>query len=184
MEKKKIVYKKKFELIKEDLLKEILKMKPGEKLPTEYELVKIYNVNRGTINKVLSFLEHERLIERKTKVGTIVRPREGRKLNYRIGVLIERATGHVYGKLTHLLIRQIQGNLYFPVLIDNTPGKEEISLNQIEDVIENRPEFIIIDGVGDFRFDLIKKNISKIKNLIFINKFESELKFKATFILS
>ncbi|MCM8785767.1 MAG: GntR family transcriptional regulator [Candidatus Omnitrophica bacterium] len=181
---KKIVFKKKFEILKEYLTEEILKRKPGEKLPTEHELVKIYNVNRGTINKVLSFLEQEGLIERKTKVGTIIKPIDERKLNYRIGVLIERATGHVYGKLTHLIIRQMQENLYFPVLIDNTPGKEEISLNQIEDVIENRPEFIVIDGVGDFRFDLIKKNISKIKNLIFINKFESELKFKATFILS
>ncbi|MFN4227600.1 MAG: GntR family transcriptional regulator [Candidatus Ratteibacteria bacterium] len=180
----KIVFKKKFEIIKEHLTEEILKRKPGEKLPTEHELVKIYNVNRGTINKVLSFLEQEGLIERKTKVGTIVKSREKRRLSYRIGVLIERATGHVYGKLTHLIIRQIQENSYFSVLIDNTPGKEENLLNQIEDVIENSPEFIIIDGVGDFNFALIKRNVSKIKNLIFINKFESNLKFKATFILS
>ncbi len=180
----KIVYKKKFEILKEYLIEEISKRKPGEKLPTEHELVKIYGVNRGTVHKVLSFLEHEGLIERKTKIGTIIKPREKRKLIHRIGALIERATGHVYGKLTHLIIKNIQENYYFPLLIDNTPGKEKELLKYIEDLIENNPEFIVIDGVGDFPFSFLKSRVSKIKNIFFINKFETSLKFKATFILS
>jgi len=180
----KIVFKKKFEILKEELLREIMKRKPGEKLPTENQLVKIYGVNRGTINKVLSFLEHEGLIERKTKIGTIIKPREERKLTYRIGVIVERRTGHVYGYLSELLIRKIQENKFFPVIIDETPIIDEKVIKHIEEAIENNPEFIVIDGVGDFPFSFLKGNISKIRNLIFINKFESNLKFRATYILS
>lgn len=181
---KKLRYKKKFEILKEYLLEEIFKKKPGEKLPTEHELVKIYGVNRGTVNKVLSFLEHEGLIERKTKVGSIVKSREERKLNYRIGVVIERAAGHVYGKLTHLIIRKIQTNSYFPLLIDNTPEKEKYIVKYLPDVIENNPEFIVVDGVGDFPFSFLKENSEKVKNIVFVNKFECDLDFKATFVLS
>jgi len=182
----KIVFKRKFEILKEELLREIMKRKPGDKLPTEHQLVKIYGVNRGTINKVLSFLEHEGLIERKTKIGTIIKSREERKLAYRIGVIVERRTGHVYGYLSELLIRQIQENRYFPIIIDETPIPQEnlIIIEQIKDILDNNPEFIVVDGVGDFPFSFLKRNISKIKNLIFINKFESSLKFRATYILS
>ncbi|MGC8977265.1 MAG: GntR family transcriptional regulator [Candidatus Ratteibacteria bacterium] len=182
--KKKIVFKRKFEVLKEEILKEILKRKPGEKLPTEEQLVEIYGVNRGTINKVLSFLEHEGLIERKTKIGSIIKPVEERKLNYRIGVLVERATGHLYEKLTHLIIREIQKSKYFPLIVDETPNPGENVIIHLEEILDNNPEFIIVDGVGDFPFKFLKENFSRIKNLIFINKFETDIKFKATYILS
>lgn len=177
------IFKSKIEILKEKLIEEIFKKSPGEKLPTEYELAKFYGVNRGTINKVLSLLENEGLIERKTGIGSIVNNRENRRLNYRLGVVIERSSGHVYEALTRMIIRKIQENAFFPLLIDLSESTEKI-LSHLKEVIINNPEFIVIDGIGYFPFNFIKENIEKIRNLIFINRYESDLDFKATYILS
>jgi GntR family transcriptional regulator len=47
-------------------------MEPGEKLPTEEELVKIFGVSLITIRKALSHLEEEGLIVRNRAIGTYV----------------------------------------------------------------------------------------------------------------
>lgn len=182
MEKEKI-FKTKIEILKEKLLYEILKKNPGEKLPTEHELAKIYGVNRGTINKVLSLLENEGLIERKTGIGSIVKERNERRLNYRLGVVVERSIGHVYEFLTRLMIKKIQDNRYFPLLVDLEEPTEKI-LTHLKEILENNPEFVIVDGIGYFPFNFLKENISKIRNLIFINRFETNLNINATYILS
>lgn len=46
--------------------------KPGELLPTEYELAAEYGVSQGTVRKALIALEGERLIVRRQGVGTYV----------------------------------------------------------------------------------------------------------------
>jgi DNA-binding LacI/PurR family transcriptional regulator len=182
MEKEKI-FKTKIEILKEKLLYEIFQKKPGEKLPTEYELAKFFGVNRSTINKVLSLIENEGLIERKTGIGSIVKERNERRLNYRIGVIVERSSGHVYEYLTRLMIKKIQDNRFFPLLVDLGEPTEKI-LSHLKEILENNPEFVIVDGIGYFPFNFLKENNSKIRNLIFINRFETNLKFNATYILS
>ncbi|MCS7179853.1 MAG: GntR family transcriptional regulator [bacterium] len=181
--RKEKIFKSKIEVLKEKLIEEIFKRNPGEKLPTEYELAKIYGVNRSTVNKVLSLLENEGLIERKTGLGSFVNKKENRRLNYRLGVVIERSSGHVYESLTRNIIKKIQSNHFFPLLIDLGEPMPKISIHLLE-VIENNPEFIIIDGIGYFPFNFIKENYSKIRNLIFINRFETNFDFEATYILS
>jgi DNA-binding LacI/PurR family transcriptional regulator len=44
--------------------------KIGESIPGEIELAKQFRCSRGTINKALTRLSHEGLVERKTKIGT------------------------------------------------------------------------------------------------------------------
>ncbi|MCM8785502.1 MAG: GntR family transcriptional regulator [Candidatus Omnitrophica bacterium] len=177
------IFKSKIEVLKEKIIEEIFRKNPGEKLPTEHEFAKIFGVNRSTINKVLSLLENEGLIERKTGVGSVVGNKESRRLNYRLGVIIERSTGHVYEFLTRLIVKKIQENKYFPLLIDLSEPTEKI-LSHIKEIIGNSPEFFVIDGIGYFPFNFIKDNLPKIRNLIFINRFETDFDFTATYILS
>jgi len=49
------------------------KIKPGDKLPTEYEIMQIYNVSRITASKAVSILAEEGLIYRARKLGTFVK---------------------------------------------------------------------------------------------------------------
>jgi len=46
---------------------------PGERMPSEEELVKAYNLSRGTVRKAIAQLEAERLIETEHGIGSFVR---------------------------------------------------------------------------------------------------------------
>jgi len=46
--------------------------KPGQMLPSEYELAAEYNVSQGTVRKALNALEADRMIVRRQGVGTFV----------------------------------------------------------------------------------------------------------------
>jgi len=46
--------------------------KPGQMLPSEYELAAEYNVSQGTVRKALNALETDRMIVRRQGVGTFV----------------------------------------------------------------------------------------------------------------
>lgn len=45
---------------------------PGTRVPTEHELVAAYGCARATVNKALSRLAHEGLIERRRRIGSVV----------------------------------------------------------------------------------------------------------------
>ncbi|MBC7320576.1 GntR family transcriptional regulator, partial [bacterium] len=47
--------------------------KPGDQLPTEGELCRLYNVSRGTIQKALNLLVSEGIISRRRGIGSFVR---------------------------------------------------------------------------------------------------------------
>ena len=49
-------------------------LKPGDKIPYEYELTQTYGCARMTVNKALSALAGEGLIERRKKAGSFVKP--------------------------------------------------------------------------------------------------------------
>jgi len=60
------------EIIKNDILSG--KFKAWEKIPTEKELCKLYNVSRITIQKALNVLMQEKMLVRKQGKGTFVTP--------------------------------------------------------------------------------------------------------------
>ncbi len=66
--------KKAYELVFEKLEDSIISgdIKPGEKVPTERDLAKIFNVSRNTVRTALKLLEFTELIEIKHGVGIIV----------------------------------------------------------------------------------------------------------------
>ncbi len=49
------------------------KIKPGDKLPTEFELMQLYDVSRITASKAVAILAEEGLIYRARKLGTFVK---------------------------------------------------------------------------------------------------------------
>ena len=169
----------------QDIIREnILRCSPGEKLPPELDMAKLYNVNRGTISKALTSLAQEGLITRKPKQGSIVVDRKQRKLPYRIGVLLDIARGHIYGMMHSLVLQQIQQNHYFPLNLDVYMDTDMTFQSYWREVLDTKPEFIVADGFKGFPFEILNENMSRIKNLIFINRVETSLRFPAVYILS
>ena len=78
-----IIIKYLYEKIYQDLKHKIDSgfYKPGEKLPTEKELMKIYDASRDTVRKSLQLLANENMILRKAGIGTFV---EEKKATYEL----------------------------------------------------------------------------------------------------
>jgi GntR family transcriptional regulator len=60
---------------------------PGEKLPTEEELARIFQVNRMTVRKAIDELVSEQMVTRKPGVGTFLVSRNPKHFTYNIGSL-------------------------------------------------------------------------------------------------
>ena len=70
MNKNKPKYLKLFEELKNQILTG--KLLPGDKLPSENDLCKLYDLSRITSKKAMDMLSEEKLIERKTGLGSFV----------------------------------------------------------------------------------------------------------------
>ncbi len=72
-----------------DLLREHISgnaLKAGEAMPSEYDLMRQYQISRGTVREAMRLLNHEGLIERRKGIGTFVNAPK-----------IEHETGKVMG---------------------------------------------------------------------------------------
>ena len=81
--------------VKDEIVDSIAKgkLKPGDKLPSEYELAKKLGVSRMTLRESLRALEEEGLVARKHGVGTFVKARSRRiksilDINYGVSEMI------------------------------------------------------------------------------------------------
>lgn len=81
--------------VKDEIMDSIARgeLKPGDKLPSEYELAKKYGVSRMTLRESLRALEEEGLLARKQGVGTFVKARSHRiksilDINYGVSEMI------------------------------------------------------------------------------------------------
>ncbi len=81
--------------VKDEIVELIAKgeLKPGDKLPSEYELAKKLGVSRMTLRESLRALEEEGLVARKQGVGTFVKARSQRiksilDINYGVSEMI------------------------------------------------------------------------------------------------
>lgn len=62
--------------------------KPGDQLPTEEELCRLYNVSRGTIQKALNLLVSEGIISRRRGIGSFVRENSSKISGKSIGLIL------------------------------------------------------------------------------------------------
>ncbi|KKR03600.1 MAG: Transcriptional regulator, LacI family [Candidatus Uhrbacteria bacterium GW2011_GWF2_39_13] len=186
----KLKFKNKYEILRENIKNNILKGKYADGiLPPEEKLAEFYGLNRGTVNKVMSSLESEGLISRKPRVGSIIVDIKERKPALRLGGLIMLNVGHVYGNLHTLMTREIRKNHYFPVLLDVESGLDRQNIeknlgNYIKSFLDSSPDFLAVDGMYDLPFEFFSKWLNKKTNLVIFNRYESDLKFSATYILS
>jgi len=184
-------FKSKVEILRESIRNDILKGKysPGDKLPPEEKYALLYEVNRGTVNRALSSIEAEGLISRKPKIGSIVLEMKQRSPALRLAGLMMVNTGHLYGRLHSMMTEQMQKNNYYPVTLEIREGSSIKDIeNEMGDYLKSfldiSPDFLAVDGMYDIPMELLKKYVRKTTRLIFFNRFESNMKLNASYILS
>lgn len=184
-------FKSKVEILRESIRNDILNGKylPGDKLPPEEKYARFYDVNRGTVNRALSSIEAEGLISRKPKIGSIVLDMAERSPALRLAGLMMVGTGHLYGKLHSMMTEQMQKNNYYPVTLNINPESSIKDIrtgmaDYLKSFLDISPDFLAVDGMYDIPMHLLKKALKKTTKLIFFNRFESDINFDASYILS
>ena len=75
--------------IRNKLLEQISTMRAGERIPNELHLAEYFGVSRMTVNKVITELAKEGILNRKRGIGSFV-SRKKKKLRLRPLMLIQR----------------------------------------------------------------------------------------------
>lgn len=181
----------KFETLRDLLKRDIVRgrYRAGVYLPNEEALTATYGVNQGTVNKAIASLATEGFVVTKSRLGSMVLETKDRKIAARLVVVAMAGSGHLYGELSAQLMAEIQRHHYFPTLINvaDTNDRDLVDnyvIPQLHEAINAFPEFLVVDGVADFPFHILKERRSEIANLIIINRYESDLCLDAHYILS
>ena len=104
------------------------KISIGNRLPTEEELARKFNVNRMTVRKALDELVSERIIEKRQGVGTF--------LIAKAPIVLLHDTGKVISILNHLQIYGIQASVKNLKITHEIPPVQERTLLGIDESTE------------------------------------------------
>ncbi|MCE9613916.1 MAG: substrate-binding domain-containing protein [Lentisphaerae bacterium] len=90
------------------------RLKPGDRLPSSQALAKLWNAPQPTIQRALSPLVKEGLLDRTPRVGTFVRRREKRLV--RVGIY---ASGHLWRSPAYAFGRALCSELHHQLMADD-----------------------------------------------------------------
>lgn len=122
------------EVLKEQILSGTIK--PGEKLPSENELTRQYNLSRHTVRKALSLLENEGYVTAHHGKGTFCSERVIQRHNSKnIAVVTTYLSDYIFPRLIQGMDRVLGENGYSIILKNtcNSRSKEEKVLKELLD---------------------------------------------------
>lgn len=165
-------YKAKNVLIADIVRKQIMRgtLKSGDRLLSDDELARKYQVNKRTVAAGLNTLVKEGLLERAPSRGTIV-TRDIKHSNA-VGLLM-LSEGDIYGNICQRMSKEMSVRALYPILINSSivyhPDCVIDYLNYLDG--NRQPYGLIIDGDLNFPFDYLRSNISRFDNIVFIIKY-------------
>ncbi len=160
------------------------KLSPGERIMPIRGLAAKFSVCRKVVEVAFDMLVQEKLVERKPKQGFYVSAGGSRRLP--TVAIFSETKGHLYENQTNRLVRGFQERNCLTIIVDigefcsNKARQGEI----LEDIVGRDLFGMVIDGVGDFPYDLVARLSPRLPRLAFFNRFESCLEFKAVYVLT
>ena len=169
---------KKYELVKQDISEKILSevYKVNEKLPTESELMEIYQVSRFTVRHAIGELEKENFVYRIQGGGMFVNDWKNKPRaiadNKTIGLITTHIADYIFPNIITGIDNYIS-NYGYSVLIagtQNNPDKERKSLTNL---LSNQLSGLIIEPTRSALSNVNKNIYENIKSMgipmLFIN---------------
>lgn len=177
--------KKKYEIIKEDISEKILseEYKVNEKLPTESELMEMYNVSRFTVRRAIDELEKENLVYRIQGGGIFVnnwkdKSKAIEKNNKTIGLITTHIANYIFPKIISGIDDYITKYGY-SILIANTQNNPERERKGLINLLSNNLSGLIIEPTRSAVNTMNKSLYDNIKSLgipmLFINAVYDDL---------
>lgn len=160
------------------------KLPAGTRLATQRVLAEQFQVSKKIVETAFDTLETEKLVVRKARSGVFVA--EPPEIRSKTIAFFTETTGHVYEKQTNRLVTEFQKRGYMTLVINideyiRNKGQQSTIL---ENLLQRGLDGLIIDGVGDFPYKLLKKHQRSLSRLAFINRFECDLSFEALKVIS
>lgn len=139
--------KTKYYLLMESLKESMMsgEIKPGEKLPSENQLTKLYSVSRHTVRKALSLLCEEGYISVEHGVGSFCTNSSmiGKETK-NIAVVTTYISYYIFPRLIQGVDNVLTENGY-SIILKNTKNNKAMEINCLEDVIHKNVDGVIIE---------------------------------------
>ncbi len=154
------------------------KIKTGERIFSENELISRYNVSSTTARRALNELVSEGFLYRIQGKGTFVADYKSLRNHRTVGVVVE-AEEYSHLPFTRYLPSQLQSLDYFTTLMDIRNNVKP----HLEKFLQEKYFGLIVDGYSVFPFEILSK-LRKSARLVFIHRFEGPQRYNASYILA
>jgi len=190
---KKTGYNSKYGKIAEHFRELILsgEIRSGMRLPTDMEIARDFNVNNRTAAKGMAALVADGLITRSPGGGSVVIRNKLRKPESHAVGVVSMHTGHVYQTMGAEITEGILKHDLYPTWITQSILQEsEITLNHsrlfrmLEHFVNDCPHGLILLGSRFIPYDMLSRNLSKVKNMVFIDYYLHKKELPAKYVLS
>ena len=128
---------RKYYLLMDYLKQQILtgQIKPGEKLPSENELVREFQVSRHTVRKALSILQQEEYVYALHGKGTfcseaLIHTRQSKN----IAVITTYLNSYIFTKVIQGIDR-VMTNAGYSILLENTKNSRKLEADYLEELL-------------------------------------------------
>lgn len=167
------IYAKIAEVLREEI--EAGNFKPGDKLPTEEELCRIYNVSRGTVRKAFHILEGEGIIFRRQGIGSFVK-NGSEKISARSIALVLPYMKYIGSEFLLGIEKAIKSQEYNLVFF-SSEGNVELEIEIINKLINSDISGIILYTLeGEYNDIGIKNLLASEKPFILIDRYLPHIK--------
>lgn len=121
------------------------KIKPGEKIPSENELSRQFNVSRHTVRKAISILENEGLLEATHGLGTFCTKRHCNAVNSNnIAVITTYISDYIFPRLIQGMDDVLKEHGY-SIILKNTGNSQKNEARALEDILTKNIDGLIIE---------------------------------------
>ena len=129
------------------VIKEYIKdngLRPGSKLPTEYEFQQQYDVSRHTVRLALSNLENERIIYKEQGLGSFVADPSSKKKLKEIGVITTYISDYIFPYIIRGIETEISKSGYSMILM-STNNDRDLEKKAVQMMLERNVDGLIVE---------------------------------------
>lgn len=174
-------FKSKHEYLRYEIKKliEDEQLKPGDKLPTELEFQKAYDVSRHTVRSALAYLENEGIIYKEQGLGSFVSNPNGKVKTKEIGVITTYISDYIFPYIIRG-IEQVLTEQGYSMILTSTNNDIEIEKRAVQMMIDRHVDGIIVEPTKSSYYNQNIGLYLKLKELgvplIMINAVYDEIK--------
>jgi GntR family transcriptional regulator, arabinose operon transcriptional repressor len=169
----------KYVRVREDVRRQILDggFRPGQKIPSDAQLMARYGVSRLTVINAIRPLVREGLLTRKAVHGTFVAANPKPEQRPGVVVLLLKTGGHVFSEMAQPLIDAVHAAGIHPVIFDAARMTYDTVRERLGNILDQELRFIVVQGYGETPFDALHAKPECFHRIVFADVCETDLAF-------